>query len=265
MPKKKYTLEQKSYVRDLKKKGKQAQEITQLFMETYGVEVKPSTLATWYTPSNMETHEQRGHTNTSMASVETHYNPRQRPTIMLDLDCALLHQIKESNNSGTVTTRTTIRKWGQSLFNTLRAWTIYEDSGMRLQPLTKVSLLDRIRDFHVTDAELPPPPPRGDGNVFTFNASYGWAKNFEKRHNIHTEKTQASPSAAADMEDESMEDEPSAASASPSAAADMEDESMEDEPSTAAVFHSSTIGTINTLTYKEGDVEWNLCKFTSLN
>ena len=243
MPKQKYTLQQKSYVRDLKKEGKRAHEITQLFMEKYGVKIRPSTLATWYNKAIMERHEQRGHTNTSMASVETHVNPSQRPTILIDMECALVQQVKESNNSGTATPRTTIRKMGQSLFNTLRAWTIYEDSGMRLQPLTKVSLLDHIRDFHVTDAELPPPPPRGDGNVFTFNASYGWAKNFEKRHNIHTEKTQASPSAAADMEDESMED----------------------EPSTAAVFHSSTIGTINTITYEEGGVEWNLCKFTSLN
>ena len=241
MPKQKYTLEQKSYARDLKKEGKRPHEITQLFMEKYGVKIKASTLATWYKPSNMERHEQRGHTNTSMASVETHDNPRQRPTIVIDMECALVQQVKESNNSGTVTTRKTIREMGQSLFNTLRALTIYEDSGERLQPLTEDSLLDHIRAYHVTDAELP--PPRGDGNVFTFSASDGWARNFVKRHNIHTVRTQASPSAAADMEDESMEDEPSA----------------------AAVATSSTISTINTIRYEEGGVEWNICKFTPLN
>ena len=262
MPKQKYTLQQKSYVRDLKKEGKGPHEITQLFMKKYEVKLKPSTLATWYNPSNMERHEQRGHTNTSMASVETHYNPRQRPTIVIDMECALVQQVKESNNSGTVTTRKTIKEMGQSLFNKLRALTIYEDSGERLQPLSEDGLLDHIRAYHVTDAELP--PPRGDENVYTFTASDGWARNFVKRHNIHTVRTQASPSAALPSAS------PSAASASPSAAspsaaADMEDESMEDEPSTAAVFHSSTIGTINTITYEEGGVEWNLCKFTSLN
>ena len=64
-----WTFEHKNYARELKKEGKQPLEIRKLFMEKYEVEVKPSTLATWYNQSNMERHEQRGHTNTSMASV----------------------------------------------------------------------------------------------------------------------------------------------------------------------------------------------------
>merc|ERR1711888_243650 len=108
------------------------------------------------------------------------------------------------------------------------------------------------------------PPPRGNEKVYIFSASDGWARNFVKRHNIHTVRTQASPSAALPSASPSAASaSPSAASASPSAAspsaaADMEDESMEDEPSAAAVATSSTIGTINTIRYEEGGVEWNI-------
>ena len=131
-----WTFEHKNYARELKKQGKQPHEIKKLFMEKYEVEVRPSTLATWYNKSNMERHEQRGHTNTSMASVETHVNPSQRPTIVIDMEFALVQQVEKSNNSGTVTTKKTLKKMGQCLFNKLRALKIYDDSGERLQPLS---------------------------------------------------------------------------------------------------------------------------------
>ena len=215
-----YTLEHKNYARELKKQGKQPHEIKKLFMEKYEVEVRPSTLATWYNKSNMERHEQRGHTNTSMASVETHVNPSQRPTILIDMEFALVQQVEKSNNSGTVTTKKTLKKMGQCLFNKLRALKIYDDSGERLQPLSELTearihtllkdaskatiecpichapvrsdsedgLLDHIRAYHVPDAELP--PPRGNEKVYIFTASNGWARNFLKRHNIHSVRTQ---------------------------------------------------------------------------
>merc|ERR1711914_43205 len=78
--KQKFTCEQKNHARDLKKDGKQPHEILKIFKEKYDVVVKSSTLATWYNPKNMETHEQRVSRNTSMAHVETHVNPTQRPT-----------------------------------------------------------------------------------------------------------------------------------------------------------------------------------------
>ena len=189
-----YTLEHKNYARQLKKQGKEPHEIRKLFMEKYEVEVRPSTLATWYNKSNMERHEQRVHTNTSMASVETHVNPSQRPTILIDMECALVQQVQKSNNSGTVPTKKTLKEMGQCIFNKLRASKIYDDSGERLQALSEDGLLDHIRDNHVPDAELP--PPRGNEKVYIFNASNGWARNFLKRHNIHSVPTQASPSAA---------------------------------------------------------------------
>ena len=134
-----WTVEQKNYARELKKEGKQPHEIRKLFMEKYEVEVTSSTLATWYNKSNMERHEQSGHTNTSMASVETHVNPSQRPTIVIDMEFALVQQVKKSNNSGTVTTKSTLMHMGQTLFNKLRTLNIYTDSGERLKPLTELT------------------------------------------------------------------------------------------------------------------------------
>merc|ERR1739842_289756 len=183
-----YTLEHKNYARQLKKQGKEPHEIRKLFMEKYEVEVRPSTLATWYNKSNMERHEQRVHTNTSMASVETHVNPSQRPTILIDMECALVQQVEKSNNSGTVPTKKTLKEMGQCIFNKLRASKIYDDSGERLQALSEDGLLDHIRAYHVPDGELP--PPRGNEKVYIFNASNGWARNFLKRHNIHSVRTQ---------------------------------------------------------------------------
>ena len=100
-----YTFEQKNFARVLKKEGKQPHEIIKIFKEKYDVEVKPSTLATWYNTKNMETHELRGSRNTSMASVETHVNPTQRPTIMIDMEFALVGMIKKANNIGCNTTK----------------------------------------------------------------------------------------------------------------------------------------------------------------
>ena len=120
----KFTCEQKNLARELKKEGKQPHEIIKIFKEKYDVEVKPSTLATWYNTRNMATHEQRGPRNTSMASVETHVNPTQRPTIMIDMEFALLSMIKKSNNIGSVTTKGTLKKVGVGIINKLRALNI---------------------------------------------------------------------------------------------------------------------------------------------
>ena len=90
-----WTCEQKNFVRELKKEGKEPKEIIQIFKKKYGVLVKASTLATWYNETNMAKYEQRASKNTSMASVETHVNPTQRPTIMIDMEFALVSMIKK--------------------------------------------------------------------------------------------------------------------------------------------------------------------------
>ena len=54
----KWTCEQKMFVCELKKEGKEPKEIIELFKKKYGVKVKPSTLATWYNTKNMATYEQ---------------------------------------------------------------------------------------------------------------------------------------------------------------------------------------------------------------
>ena len=212
----KFTCEQKNHARDLKKDGKQPHEIIKIFKEIYDVEVKPSTLATWYNTKNMETHELRGSRNTSMASVETHVNPTQRPTIMIDMEFALVGMIKKANNIGTVTTKGTLKKMGKGIFNKLRALNIYDDPGERLRPLSELnedqmntlladaskdrilcplceaplrsgsdnSLVVHIQNYHSNrdDEQIPSPP---GGNEFTFKGSDGWVRNFLDRHNMH--------------------------------------------------------------------------------
>ena len=98
MPRQTFTLEQKNFARALKREGTEPCEIKKRFKDRYGVVVKPSTMSTWYNDQNMETHEQRVSTNTSMAHVETHVNPTQRPTIMKDMEFALVGMIKKANN-----------------------------------------------------------------------------------------------------------------------------------------------------------------------
>ena len=221
-----WTLEHKNLARDLKKEGKEPNEIIKIFEQTYEVKVAPSTLATWYNTSNMARHEQRGPTNTSMASVETHINPSQRPTIMIDMEFALVQQVKKSNNAGTVTTKATLQNMGKTLFNKLRTLNIYTDSGERLKPLSELTearintlledaskkktvlcpicqaplrsdsdntLFEHVRDYHTPDkpdGEPKQPPPRGNDNVYIFKGSDGWARNFLKRHNMHSVRTQ---------------------------------------------------------------------------
>ena len=205
--KQRWTCEQKNHARDLKKDGKKPHEIIKIFKEIYDVEVKPSTLATWYNPKNMETHEQRVSRNTSMAHVETHVNPTQRPTIMKDMEFALVGMIKKANNIGSVTTKGALKKMGKGIFNKLRALNIYDDHGERLRSLSELnedqintlledtskhriicpickalvrsvsgdSLLLHLQNYHNPDNpddEQTPSPP--GGNEFTFKGSDGW-------------------------------------------------------------------------------------------
>ena len=220
-----WTYEQKNLARDLKNDGKKPQEIIKIFKDRYNRVVKASTLSTWYNAGNMTKHlEQRasGQTSTCMTSVESHMNPSQRPTIMIDMEFALVIQIKKSINNGTVITKGTIKKMGTTLFNKLRALNLYDNQGERLRsirelnedqvntllkdaakenmtcPLCHVSLrrsrvedvlLKHVEDTHVPDnAEQRPSPQRPSSpsvKEFTFKGSDGWVRNFLDRHNMH--------------------------------------------------------------------------------
>ena len=215
MPKQKFTCEQKNLARDLKNEGKQPREIIKIFKDRYDVMVKASTMATWYNHKNMETHEQRVSRNTSMASVETHVNPSQRPTIMIDMEFALVGMIKKANNIGTATTRKALKKMGKGIFDKLRALNIYDDPGERLRSLSVLNedqmnklledtsedrilcplceapprsgsddLLVHLQNDHSNRDDEQIPSPRG-GNEFTFQGSDGWVRNFLDRHNMH--------------------------------------------------------------------------------
>ena len=211
----KWTCEQKDFARDLKKQGKQPNEIIKIFKDKYDVVVKPSTLATWYNTRNMATHEQRGPRNTSMASVETHVNPKQRPTILIDMEYALVHMLRKANNFGGAVTKGALTKMGKCIFMKLRALKIYDAPGARLKPLSDLNedqintlledatkdsvpcplcqapvrsgnetLLVHIQDFHnVNDDEQI--PSRAGVKEFTFEGSSGWLRNFLTRHNMH--------------------------------------------------------------------------------
>ena len=134
-----YTLEQKFFACDLKKSGKRPKEISKLFNEKYGFSPKASTLATFYKPQNMERFEEFGHRDTRMASVETSLNKTQRPTIMVDMEFALLSMVKKSLNIGHAVTRSYLKKMGKDLFKRLRALQLYDDSGERLESLSDLS------------------------------------------------------------------------------------------------------------------------------
>ena len=110
----KFTIEQRFYACELKKSGKKAKEISRLFLKKYGVVPTSSTLATFYNAKNMRLYEERGSRNTSMSSVETHINPTQRPTILIDMEFALVSILKKANNMGSVITKVTLKKMGRT-------------------------------------------------------------------------------------------------------------------------------------------------------
>ena len=72
MPRQTFTLEQKNFARVLKRGGTEPCEIKKRFKDRYGVDVKASTMSTWYNDKNMQTHEQRVSINTSMDSFKNH-------------------------------------------------------------------------------------------------------------------------------------------------------------------------------------------------
>ena len=213
MPRQKFTCEQKNFARALKREGTEPCEIKKRFKDRYGVVVKASTMSTWYNDKNMETHEQRVSINTSMDSVETHVNPAQRATILLDTEYALLGMIKKGNIIGTTSLRKSVQNMGKAIFDKLRASNIYDGPGRRRRslsvlnevqmnklledisedrilcplckaPVTSVSddsLNVHLQIHHNPDDEQIPSPP--GGNKFTFQGSDGWVRNLLDRHN----------------------------------------------------------------------------------
>ena len=87
----------------------------------------------------MERYRDYGQKDTCMASVETSINKTQRPTIIVDMEFALLSMINKSINIGHKINKSSIKKMGKSLFNRLRALQIYDDSGERLRSLSDLS------------------------------------------------------------------------------------------------------------------------------
>ena len=207
-----YTVEQKTFARVLKKEGKEPSEIIKRFKEKYGVEVKPSTMSTWYNDKNMATHEQMVSRNTCMDSVETHVNPAQRATILLDTEYALLGMIKKGNIIGTTTLRKSLQNMGKAIFDKLRASNIYDGPGRRRRSLSVLNVVqmnklleyiseDRIlcpicktpvtsvsddslnvhlqSHLNPDDEQMTSPP---GGETFSFEGSDGWVRNFLRRH-----------------------------------------------------------------------------------
>ena len=66
-------------------------------------------------------------------------NKTQRPTIMVDMEFALLSMVKKSINIGHAVTKMYLKKMGKILFKRLRALQLYDDSGERLKSLSDLS------------------------------------------------------------------------------------------------------------------------------
>ena len=213
MPRQTFTLEQKNFARVLKRGGTEPCEIKKRFKDRYGVDVKASTMSTWYNEKNMQTHEQRVSINTSMDSVETHVNPGQRAPILLDTEYALLGMIKKGNIIGTSTSlRKSVQNMGKGIFDKLRASNIYDGPGRRRRSLSVLNVVqmnklleyiseDRILcpicetpvtsvsddslNVHLQshpnldDEQMTSPP---GGETFFFEGSDGWVRNFLRRH-----------------------------------------------------------------------------------
>ena len=213
MPRQTFTLEQKNFARALKREGTEPCEIKKRFKDRYGVVVKASTMSTWYNDKNMETHEQRVSINTSMDSVETHVNPAQRATILLDTEYALLGMIKKGNIIGTSTSlRKSVQNMGKGIFDKLRASNIYDGPGRRRSSLSVLNVvqMNKLLEYISEDRILCPicetpvtsvsddslnvhlqshPNPDNEqmtsppgGETFFFEGSDGWVRNFLRRN-----------------------------------------------------------------------------------
>ena len=212
MPRQKFTCEQKNFARALKNEGKKPCEIIKRFTDRYGVVVKASTMSTWYNEKNMQTHEQRVSINTSMDSVETHVNPAQRATILLDTEYALLGMIKKGNIIGTTTLRKSLQNMGKAIFDKLRASNIYDGPGRRRRSLSVLNVvqMNKLLEYISEDRILCPicetpvtsvsddslnvhlqshPNPDDEqmtsppgGKTFLFEGSDGWVRNFLRRN-----------------------------------------------------------------------------------
>ena len=212
MPRQTFTLEQKNFARALKREGTEPCEIKKRFKDRYGVDVKASTMSTWYNEKNMQTHEQRVSINTSMDSVETHVNPGQRAPILLDTEYALLGMIKKGNIIGTTSLRKSVQNMGKAIFDKLRASNIYDGPGRRRRSLSVLNVvqMNKLLEYISEDRILCPicetpvtsvsddslnvhlqshPNPDDEqmtsppgGKTFLFGASDGWVRNFLRRN-----------------------------------------------------------------------------------
>ena len=212
MPRQTFTLEQKNFARVLKRGGTEPCEIKKRFKDRYGVDVKASTMSTWYNEKNMQTHEQRVSINTSMDSVETHVNPGQRAPILLDTEYALLGMIKKGNIIGTTSLRKSVQNMGKGIFDKLRASNIYDGPGRRRRSLSVLNVvqMNKLLEYISEDRILCPicetpvtsvsddslnvhlqshPNPDDEqmtsppgGKTFLFEGSDGWVRNFLRRN-----------------------------------------------------------------------------------
>ena len=241
----KWTFEHKNLARDLKKEGKKPHEIIKIFKDKYNVEPGSSTLSTWCNARNMETHGQRGSLNTCMASVETHYNPTQRPSIVIDTEYAL-----KANNIGIDTENNTLKGMAVRIFKNLRALNIYDGPGERRRLLSELTedemntllanagkdrfvcpkcqapvtsgsdynLLLHLQHEHSipNDEQIGSPP---GGKEYNFKASSTWASNFRGRHSTHNVLTGGDKQCNVEVDDQDDEADVRESASSAAAAA----------------------------------------------
>ena len=116
----KFTMAQKYYACKLKKSGKKPKEIAEEFEKRFNVKPGSSTLATFYNAENMKRYETMGPSDTVTTSVETSINRTQRPTILIDMEFALLCMVKKSLNVGSAVKKRAIKSMAKEVFERLR-------------------------------------------------------------------------------------------------------------------------------------------------
>ena len=95
-----FTNEHRNLVCRLKRAGTKPSVISTYFFNRFGFVPKSSTLSSLYNDKGMKKYEDLLKRDSLMASVETHINKSQRPTMMVDMDYILMHEYRTAKRSG---------------------------------------------------------------------------------------------------------------------------------------------------------------------
>ena len=125
-----YTMAMKTFARSLKTHDKLTNsQIKIKLKERYGIDVPPSTLATWWNPRNLaiaaNIPEERRNSN------DKRHNPAQRPDVLVDMEKILQRKVISVKLKGIPYTREMIQILAIHIFQKLISYNLYNSKGMR--------------------------------------------------------------------------------------------------------------------------------------